>query len=380
MLRKTLLFLAGLVGFIVLVAGPLILVKITQFKTMGAVGAAMVMPPTTVTAASATETAWENSLTATGSVAAVQGVTIGAELPGKVVKIAFEAGAVVNAGDVLVQLDTSTEEAQLRSAEASAALAKANLARARDLRQTNTNAPVDLDVAESQSKQTVAQVENIRTVIAKKTIRAPFTGRLGLRLVNLGQILKDGDPIATLQTMDPIYVNFALPQQRLPQVVVGNVIRLRSDAAPGQAFEGKVTAISPEIDPVTRNFRVQATFANREEKLRAGMFVGVDVMLPTKTRVLAIPATSILYAPYGDSIFIVEEKKNPKSGLMEKVLRQQFVRLGEGRGDFVDVIDGLKSNEMVVTSGVFKLRTGMPVVIDNTLAPKAELAPTPKNT
>ncbi len=380
MLRKTLLFLAGLVGFIVLVAGPLILVKITQFKTMGAVGAAMVMPPTTVTAASATETAWENSLTATGSVVAVQGVTIGAELPGKVVKIAFEAGAVVNAGDVLVQLDTSTEEAQLRSAEASAALARANLARARDLRQTNTNAPVDLDVADSQAKQTVAQVENIRTIIAKKNIRAPFAGRLGLRLVNLGQILKDGDPIATLQTMDPIYVNFALPQQRLPQVVVGNVIRLRSDAAPSQAFEGKVTAISPEIDPVTRNFRVQATFANRDEKLRAGMFVSVDVMLPTKTRVLAIPATSVLYAPYGDSIFIVEEKKNPKSGQMEKVLRQQFVRLGVGRGDFVDVVDGLKPNETVVTSGVFKLRTGMPVIIDNTLAPKAELAPTPKNT
>lgn len=377
MLRKILLFLAGLVGFIVLVAGPLVLVKISQFKTMGA--APMEMPPTTVTAVSAAETAWENSLTATGSVAAVQGVTIGAELPGKVVKIAFEAGAVVNAGDVLVQLDTSTEEAQLRSAEASAALAKANLARARDLRQTNTNAPMDLDVAESQAKQTVAQVENIRTVIAKKNIRAPFAGRLGLRLVNLGQILKDGDPIATLQTMDPIYVNFALPQQRLPQLVVGNVIRLRSDAAPGQAFEGKVTAISPEVDPVTRNFRVQATFANRDEKLRAGMFVSVDVMLPTKTRVLAIPATSVLYAPYGDSIFIVEEKKNPKSGQMEKVLRQQFVRLGEGRGDFVDVIDGLKPNETVVTSGVFKLRSGMPVVIDNTLAPKAELAPTPKN-
>jgi len=251
--------------------------------------------------------------------------------------------------------------------------------RARGLRQTTTKPPAETDAADAQAKQAQAQADNIRTVIAKKSIRAPFTGRLGLRLVNLGQILKDGDPIATLQTMDPIYVNFALPQQRLPEIAVGHVIRLRSDAAPGQAFEGKITAISPEIDPSTRNFRVQATFANRDEKLRAGMFVNVGVILPTHSKVLAIPATAVAYAPYGDSIFIVEEKKNPKSGQMEKVLRQQFVRLGESRGDFVSVVEGVKPNDVVVTSGVFKLRAGMPVVIDNTLAPAAQLAPKPSN-
>jgi membrane fusion protein (multidrug efflux system) len=379
MLRKTLLFLASLLGFAALVAGPLVLVKISQFRAMGAAGASAVMPPTVVTAVEVREQEWESTLQATGTMAAVQGVTIGAEVPGKVTRIAFEAGAAVQAGDVLAQLDTSTEEAQLRAAEATAALAKANLARARDLRRTQANAPADLDVAEAQAKQTQAQADNIRAVIAKKSIRAPFAGRLGLRLVNLGQILREGEAIATLQTWDPIFVNFPLPQQRLSRIAAGHPVRLRADAAPGREFEGKITAISPEIDPVTRNVRVQATIPNREELLRAGMFVGVTVVTPERARVLAIPVTSVLYAPYGDSIFVVEDAKDGKTGRTERVLRQRFVRLGETRGDFVVVTEGLKAGETVVTSGVFKLRAGMPVVVDNTLAPPARLAPKPKD-
>lgn len=379
MLRKTLQFLASLIGFALLIAGPLLVIKLSQFKAMGAAGAAMVMPATTVTATPARNENWENSLNATGSVVAVQGVTIGAEVPGKVVKIAFESGAVVKAGDVLVQLDVSTEEAQLRAAEASAALAKANLQRARDLRERNTNSAAELDAADAQAKQAQAQADNLRAVIAKKTIRAPFAGRLGLRLVNLGQILKDGDAISTLQTLDPVYINFSLPQQRLSQIAVGNAVRLKTDAAAGTTIEGRITAISPEVDPVTRNVRVQATVPNAEEKLRAGMFVNVDVVLPTSTKVLSIPVTAVLYAPYGDSVFVIDEKKNDKTGQMEKILRQQFVRLGNPRGDFVAVVDGLKSGDTVVTSGVFKLRSGMSVVIDNTLAPDAQLAPKPKD-
>jgi membrane fusion protein (multidrug efflux system) len=379
MLRKTLLFIASLVGFVLLIAGPLMLVKMSQFKAMGAAGAAMVMPPTTVTAMTPKEDSWENSLLSNGSLVAVQGVTIGAEVPGKVVKIAFEPGASVKAGDVLVQLDVSTEEAQLRAAEATAALAQANLQRARDLRQSNTNSLAELDAADAQAKQAVAQAEGLRAVIAKKTISAPFAGRLGLRLINLGQILKDGEPITTLQTMDPIYVNFSLPQQRLPQLAVGNQVRIRSDAAPGEIFGGKITAISPEIDPVTRNIRIQGTIANRAEKLRAGMFVNIDVVLPTQSKVLAIPVTSVLYAPYGDSVFVIDEKKDEKSGKVEKILRQQFIRTGEARGDFINVTDGLKPGETVVTSGVFKLRPGMHVTVDNTLAPNAQLAPKPKD-
>jgi len=379
MLKKILQFLASLAGCGLVIAGPLMLVKRSQFKAMGAAGAAMVMPPTTVTATPATEESWANSLVATGSLAPVQGVTVGAEMPGKVVKIAFEPGATVNAGDLLVQLDTSTEEAQLRAAEATAALATANLERARELRKSGTNSPADLDAHDAQAKQAAAQADNLRAVIAKKSIRAPFAGRLGLRLVNLGQILKDGEPITTLQTLDPIFVNFSLPQQQLSQLTTGTAVRVTSDAAPAQTFDGKITAVSPEIDAATRNVRVQATIANTGEKLRTGMFAHVQVVLPTENKVLAIPATAVLYAPYGDSVFVVDEKKDEKSGKVQLVLRQQFVRLGATRGDFVIVVDGVKPAEKVVTSGVFKLRGGMPVVIDNALAPKAELAPKPSN-
>jgi membrane fusion protein, multidrug efflux system len=377
MLRTILQFIGGLIGVGLLIAGPLMLIKASQFKTMDAAGAAMVIPPTTVTAAAATAGSWESMLVATGSVVAVQGVTVSAEMPGKVAAIAFEPGSTVEVGALLVQLDTSIEEAQLRAAEATLALAVANRERARELRKSNTNSPAELDAAEAQADQAAAQADSLRAVIAKKTIRAPFAGRLGLRLVNLGQILKEGDAIATLQTMDPVYVNFSLPQQRLPQIAPGTTVRVTSDAAPGQVFEGRVDAIQPEIDVATRSVRVQATLANPDEKLRAGMFASVEVVLPEKQQVLAIPATAVLYAPYGDSVFVVEE--STENGKTERVLRQQFVRLGGTRGDFVHVVEGLTPGQTVVTSGVFKLRPGMNVVIDNKLAPKAELEPRPKN-
>ncbi|HEX2855218.1 MAG TPA: efflux RND transporter periplasmic adaptor subunit [Opitutaceae bacterium] len=378
MLKAFVRFILFVAVIAVFVMGPLFLVKKSQFGAMGAAAANMVLPPTVVTATPAKADSWENTLSATGSFVAVQGVTVGAEVPGKVVKIGFEPGATANAGDVLIQLDTSIEEAQLQSAEANAALAKANLERTRELRQNNTNSPAELDAAEAQSKQAKAQTDNARALIEKKTIRAPFTGRLGLRLVNLGQILKDGEPITTLQTLDPIYVNFSVPQQRLSQLSPGNDVRVTSDASPGHIFEGKITAISPEVDAATRNIRVQATLANKEEKLRGGMFANVDIVLPSHTKVLMIPVTSVLYAPYGDSVFVVDEKKSA-DGKVEKVLRQQFVRLAGSRGDFVNVVDGLKPGETVVTSGVFKLRPGMAVTIDNKLAPNAQLAPKPKD-
>jgi len=379
MLRKIILFIASLIGFVFLIAGPLILIKGSQFKAMGAATAAMVIPPTIVTATAVALDSWANIITGPGSLASYQGVTVAAEVPGKVVKIGFESGDAVKAGDLLVQLDTSTEEAQLRAAEATAALGNANLARARELRLSSTNSPAELDAADAQAKLAAAQADGIRSIIAKKSIRAPFAGRLGLRLINLGQILKDGEAISTLQTLDPIYINFSLPQQRLPQLAAGITVRVTSDAAPGQFFEGRINAISPEVDSATRNIRVQATLANKEEKLRSGMFARVEVVLPTATQVLIIPATAVSYAPYGDSVFVIDDQKDGKTGLIQKVLRQQFVRLGAARGDFVSVIDGLKAGETVVTSGVFKLRAGIPVVIDNKLAPNAQLAPKPNN-
>lgn len=381
MLRKILLFAGGIIGIVLIVAGPLFLVKMRQFAAMGEAGAAMAaaMPPTPVTATAAASGTWINSITATGSIVAVQGVTVAAEMPGKIVKIAFEPGAAVKAGEVLVRLDTTTEEAQLRAAEATAALAKANLDRAKELRQSNTNSAAELDAADAQAKQAAAQAESIRTVIAKKTIRAPFNGRLGLRLVNLGQILREGDAITTLQTLDPVFVNFSLPQQRLAELSEGTRVRIITDAAPGDSFDGEITAISPEVDVTTRNVRVQATTRNHGEKLRPGMYANVEVVLPTERTVLSIPVTAVLYAPYGDSVFVIDQKKDEKTGKVTQVLRQQFVRLGGARGDFVNVVDGLKAGETVVTSGVFKLRPGMPVVIDNKLAPPAKLEPKPKN-
>lgn len=378
--KKTLLFIAALIACVLVIMGPLFIIKTRQFKAMDDAGAAMVYPPTTVSAVPAKQDTWADSMMSPGSLNAVQGVTVAAEVPGKVAKIAFEPGAAVQAGDLLIQLDITTEEAQLRAAEAAAELAQASLTRAHELRQSSTNSLADLDVAEAQAKQALAQAEGIRAVIAKKSIRAPFAGKLGLRFVNLGQILREGDPIATLQTLDPIYVNFSLPQQRLAQLARGNSVRVTTDAAPDESFAGSINAISPEIDAVTRNIRLQATLTNHDEKLRPGMYANVEVLLPTQVTVLVIPATAVLYAPYGDSVFLVVEQKNEKSGKLQQVLRQQFVRLGAARGDFVSVVDGLKAGDMVVSAGGFKLRPGMPVVIDNSLALDPQLAPKPKNT
>jgi membrane fusion protein (multidrug efflux system) len=377
--KKALLFIVGFIICAAAIIGPLFMMKKKQFETMGAAAAAMVMPPTVVTASPAKKDVWADNLTAPGSLTAVQGVTVAAETAGKVTKIGFEPGAAVKAGDLLIQLDTSTEEAQLAAAEATAALAKASLDRAKELRQSNTNSQAEYDAADASAKQALSQAEVIKAVIAKKTIRAPFAGRLGLRLVNLGQILREGDAITTLQTLDPIYVSFSLPQQRVAQLSQGNPVRITSDAAPGKAFEGEINAISPELDAVTRNVRVQATIHNQEETLRPGMYATVEVLLPTKADVLVIPVTAVLYAPYGDSVFVVVDQKDEKTGKMQPTLKQQFIRINGARGDFVNVVDGLKEGEMVVTSGVFKLRPGTPVKVDNTLALDPKIAPKPEN-
>ena len=378
MIKKIFVYIATVFGLLVVIVA-LGGTKKLQFAAMGAAGAAFDPPPETVTAQAATEETWENVLTANGSVAPVQGVMVGAEVPGKVVSIHFESGANVAVGDLLVQLDVSTESAQLRAAESVADLAKINLGRARELREKGTNASSDLDAAEAQAKQAAAAADNLRAVIAKKSIRAPFTGRLGIRLVQLGQILRDGESIVTLQTVDPIYTNFALPQQFLASLKVGENVRLTTDASPGETFPGKITAIAPEIDAVTRNIRIQATFANPAAKLRSGMFGSVAVLLPPTGSSLVIPSTAILHAPYGDSVFVITEGKNAKTGAAEKTIRQQFIRVGTARGDFVTVVAGLKPGEWVVTTGIFKLRPGMSVIVDNALAPKAELAPKPAN-
>jgi membrane fusion protein (multidrug efflux system) len=371
MLKKLLITIGGLLVVLALLGG----VKAMQIMTMIAAGKNFQQPPEVVTSAEVHEESWEPALTAVGSFTAVQGVTVGAEMPGKVVKIAFESGANVNAGDLLVQLDTSTEEAQLRAAEASATLARINVERARDLIGKKTISQAELDASEAQFAQAKAQADNVRAVIAKKTIRAPFAGRLGIRLVNLGQILKDGEAIVSLQALDPIYVNFLLPQQDISQLSLGQKVAITSDAMPGQTVTGELSAINPDVDAATRNVRLQATLANPKGSMRPGMFANVSVGLPTEQKVLTLPITSIVYATFGDSVFVIENAKEGQG----KVLRQQFVRLGEKRGDFVAVVDGLKPGQQVVSSGVFKLRNGASVVVDNKLAPAASLTPKPGN-
>jgi membrane fusion protein, multidrug efflux system len=376
MLKKLTLTLGSLIGVIALLAG----IKVLQFQTMFAAGAAMTPPAEPVTTAVVRQENWAPTIDAIGSLAAVQGVTVAAELDGKVVAIAFEPGSTAQAGDLLVQQDTTTEAAQLRSAEAAVDLARINLERARELRSRATIAQSELDAADAQFKQTSAQADNIRATIAKKTIRAPFAGRLGIRQVNLGQSLKAGDPIVSLQALDPIFVNFMLPQQRLGQLTRGLAVQVTSDALPGQTIEGRITAINPDVDSATRNVRVEATVANASERLHPGMYVNASVILPASDPVLVIPATAVLYAPYGDSVFVVENHRDDRTGQTGQVLRQQFVRLGLHRGDFVAVTSGVKAGETVVTTGVFKLRNGITVVVDNRLAPDAQLAPKPDDT
>jgi len=339
-------------------------------------GKKQVPPPETVTTVTAKTDSWETALTAVGSLTAVQGVNIAAELVGKVVQISFTPGASVKKGDLLVRQDTSTEEAQLPGAMAQAKLTKSILDRDTKMLEKKIISQADYDTAASNYQQAVAQVNNIITTIAKKTIHAPFNGRLGIRQVNLGQILREGDPIVTLQTLDPIYVNFSLPQQEIGRLHSGLQVRVTCDALPDVTVDGRITALNPLVDADTRNIQVQATVTNRGEKLRPGMFVNVAVGLPIRKSVLVIPTTAILYAPYGDSVFIVADDKEHKGG---NVLRQQFVRLGEKRGDFVAVVSGLKEGEEIVSTGVFKLRNGQSAVVDNKLAPSFKLAPKPEN-
>lgn len=371
---KKKLIVAVLIVLVVLTA--LAGVKTMQIRKMIAAGQAFVPPPEAVSSVVAREEPWQGALAAIGTVAAAQGVNVTAELPGTVREIAFESGAVVTQGDLLVRLDTSSEEAQLRAIEAQVELARINAERSRTLRKDNTVSQADLDLAEATLKQAQANADTIRAAIAKKTIRAPFGGRLGIRVVNLGEYLDTGKPIVSLQSLTPIHVDFSLPQQELARLKTGLRVRLGTDAFPDK-FEGALTAINPDLDETTRSVRLQATFDNLEQLLRPGMFARIEVLLPEQQRVLVIPATAVLSAPYGDSVFVIEAKPAGTNSAPGLVVRQQFVRTGGSRGDYVSVETGLKPGEKVVSAGVFKLRNGMAVIENNELAPKTSATPRP---
>lgn len=375
---------------LLLILGGLGGMKTLQIRELIAAGEEQQIPPTAVTSVIAGDDEWETTLSGIGTLEAAQGVTITADLPGRVTKLFFDGGEQIEAGEILLEQDTSSEVAMLRAAESSLSLAQSNLDRTSRLKRTNVVSQSELDKASAEAEGAEAQVENLRTSLAKKRIVAPFAGRLGLREVDIGQDLAQGVPIVSLQAVDPMRVNVSLPQQALSQISLGQAVRVTTDAVPDVVFDGEVTAIDTEIDPATRTVRVQAELANsdtddeRGPALLPGMFARVDVVLPDMKPVLTVPLTAVSFATYGDSVFIIEESDGAnveRGGAAEGQLavRQQFVQLGERRGDFVDVTKGLAAGETVAADGVFKLRNGAAVSLSEKGAPERSLDPEPAN-
>lgn len=335
-------------------------------------------PPEAVTTLLVKQQTWPSTLNVVGTMAAVHGVTVSADLPGTVDQIKFESGNFVQAGEVLVELDTRQERAQLAAMEAQRELAKLNYARQQQLVKEGVISRMDYDKAMADQKQTEANSAEIQATIERKTIRAPFSGVLGIRQVNLGQYLAAGNPIVSLQSLNPIYVNFSVPQQVIAQMQAGRNVRLRSDNLAGREFTGRVNAIDSVVDQATRNLQVQATLPNLDGKLRPGMFVNVEVGVGATRSVLPLPASAINYAPFGDSVFLVGEMKSP-NGQTYRGVRQQFVKVEGARGDQVGVVSGLNPGDEVVTSGVFKLRNGAAVAVNNKIQPENNPAPKPED-
>ena len=349
-------------------------VKFRQVKAAVAAHASFQPPPEAVTSVFARREQWLATLNAIGSVTAVRGVIVSADLPGIVEKINFDSGTSVKEGDVLVQLDTREERAQLAAAEAQRDLARVNFQRWQELVKSGVISKMDYDQRAAEDRQADAKVGEIRATIARKTIRAPFSGVLGIRQVNLGQYVAAGNPVVPLQSLDPIYVNFSVPQQAISQVRVGQSVTVTANDIAGVEFKGRVSAIDSIIDQATRNVQVQATFLNHEHKLHPGMFVQAKLALGGSDSAITLPTSAISYAPYGDSVYVVSDLKDPK-GQSYRGVRQQFVKLGATRGDQVAVLSGVKPGDEVVTSGAFKLRNGAAVQTNNTIQPSDSPAP-----
>jgi membrane fusion protein (multidrug efflux system) len=352
-------------------------IKYRQVRGAIAQASSFQPPPEAVTTTVARQEEWSSTVSGIGTVTAVQGVTVSADLPGIVEKINFDSGRTVRAGDVLVKLDTSQEEAQLTAAESQRDLARLNLDRMKGLKESGVIPVADYDRAAAEFKQGDARVGEIRATIARKIIRAPFSGLLGIRKVNLGQYLSGGDPVVPLQSLRPVYVTFAVPQQEMARLPSGTPVHLTVEGTTAKPV-GRITAVDSIVDPATRNVQVQATFENADGRLRPGMFVESQVLLGASQEVVALPASAISYAPYGNSVFLVENVKSP-DGKSYRGVRQQFVKLGGARGDQVAVVSGVKPGEEVVTSGVFKLRNGAAVLVNNKIQPGNSSTPRPED-
>lgn len=371
--RKHILIAALGVGLLILL---LAIVKYAQISMAVAAHASFSPPPEAVTSIITEEHSWQRTLSAVGTLAASQGGSLSVQSPGEVKRILFESGDAIVRDQLLVELDTAVEEAQLKAAIALRDRTALDLERARELRKSNVNSKSEMDSAQAAASEAAAVVRSLEATIARKKVVAPFSGRAGIRSVNIGQYVNPGDPIVPLYMLDPLYVDFALPQQAIDHLETGIPVQLKIDAFPGESFEGKLTAINPQVDIATRNVQLQATISNPGERLRPGMFAEVSVLLTEVDRVIAIPASSINYAPYGDTVYVIEKMRDPQ-GREYSGVRQQVVALGRSRGNQIAVLEGLSAGQEVVTSGVFKLRPGLAVSVQNSFAPSNDPAPQP---
>ena len=369
--------------FIVLVLmaaliGGLGFVKYRQVESAIAAGASFQIPATSVTTVTAKRETWPSTLSVIGTAAAIQGVTVGADLPGTIVKIYFESGQSVHEGDILVELDIRQERAQLANLEAQRDLAHIQYGRAAELSKAGVISKSDYDNAAAQQKATEAQVNDIKAAIARKTIHAPFSGVLGIRQISLGQYLAAGQAIVSLESVNPIYVNFGVPQQQTEKMKLGHSVHVTDQDLPGMGFNGKITALDSLINEQTRNIQIQATLANPGGKLRPGMFVQVELPVGQPRDVIPLPASAINYAPYGDSVFVVTDMKDPKTGKTYRGVRQQIVKIEGSRGDQVAITSGLNPGDEVVSAGAFRLRNAAPVLVNNSVQPSNSPKPNPE--
>jgi membrane fusion protein, multidrug efflux system len=380
-----------LIVIVALIAGlgALVGIKALQIRSMIQFGQTMMAagpPAESVNTARAVAESWGGTLTTVGSVVSVRGVALSNEVPGVVSRINFESGARVRAGQVLLELDASVEKAQLGSTQARMALARQTLERSRALAPSGAIPASQLEVDESSVNTLSAELKALQAQIERKTVHAPFDGRLGIRAVNLGQYLAPGTTLTVLESPESVFIDFTLPQTDLNQLRVGMSVLAQAETEGVPPIPGTISAIEPTLDPQTRSVRLRAAVSNKEERLRPGMFVRVAVLLPEEKPVVAVPATAIVHATYGDSLFVVEPKKSeagePVMGPDGKPVlsaRQQFVRVGRARGDFVAILAGVKPGEEVVVAGAFKLRNGASIAVKNDVKLEPQLNPKPVN-
>jgi membrane fusion protein (multidrug efflux system) len=383
-LRTYLLVVAGLLVVVGLLGG-IKGAQIGKLIGMGKQFQAMGPPPEAVGSATATAETWETAVSAVGSISSLRNVAVSAEVPGTVSKIRFESGQIAKEGQVLVELDAEVERAQLASADARRDLAARNAERSRKLAAGNVISKAQLDDVEAQSKAATTDTAALRAQVERKIIRAPFRGRLGIRAVNVGQYLTPGTTVTTIDALGGTFVDFTLPQEELSVVSVGLPVRVTMEGTK-ESLNGTISAIDPTVDAATRNVKVRAAIPELPGTPRPGSFVTVDVIKPTKAAVVAVPATAIVHASYGDSVFVIEDKKPGSPGMDKsptgkpvKIARQQFVRTGAARGDFVAITKGVTAGQQLVSAGAFKLRNNAPIVVDNTVQAKPQLAPNPPN-